>query len=169
MNDLTGLPDDARLWCFAADRTLSPSEARVLVERMGRFLAGWTAHSRELRVGFELLENRFLFVAVDERQAAASGCSIDALVGHLRELETEMEIGLIDGAAVWYRHPSGDIRTVGRAEFRRLSDEGVVGTDTSVFDLTLSALGQLRDDRFEVAARDSWHARLLGNGARSIP
>ena len=170
LNDLTPLPDDARLWCFAADRSLSPDEAAVLTESMASFLAGWTAHARELLVGFELRERQLLLVAVDERQAAASGCSIDALTGHLREMESDIGVALIDGSAVWYRDPAGDIQTVSRPEFRRLGDEGSVGGETSVFALTLIALGQLRQGRLEVPARASWHGRLLtSSGARSAP
>jgi len=169
LNDLTGLPDHARLWCFAADRAMSPDEATVLGERLAVFLGGWTAHAEELLVGFDLLEDRFLLVAVDERQAAASGCSIDALTGHLRELERELDVGLIDGSAVWFRDASGDIRTVSRAEFKKLAAGGAVGPDTPVFDITLLTLDQLRDGRLEVPARDSWHGRLLApTGARSV-
>ncbi len=170
LDTLTGLPDDARLWCFATDRSLSSDEATVVAEGMASFLGGWRAHDQELRVGFELRESRFLLVAVDERQAAASGCSIDALTGHLRELETRIGVSLIDGAGVWYRDASGAIRTVSRPDFRRLGDEGSVGPETLVFDLTLIALGELRDSRFEVAARDSWHGRLLTSaGVKSPP
>jgi len=170
LNDFTGLPDDARLWCFAADRSLSPDEATVVAERMAGFLGGWRAHDQELLVGFEVHDRQFLLVAVDERQAAASGCSIDALSGHLRELERDVGVALIDGAAVWYRDPAGDIRTVSRPDFRRLGDEGSVGPETPVFDLTLIALGQFREGRFEVPARDSWHGRLLAStGAKSPP
>ncbi len=170
LNDFTGLPDQARLWCFAADRSLSVDEATVLVDRTEGFLAGWRAHDQDLLVGFELREGRVLLVAVDERQAAASGCSIDALLGHLRELESDLGVALIDGAAVWYRDPAGDILTVSRREFKRLAVDGVVGRDTPVFDLTLLTLGQLREGRLEVPARDSWHGRLLApTGARSVP
>ena len=170
LNDLAGLPDEARLWCFAADRSLSPADATVLDERMEAFLGGWRAHAQDLRVGFELRESRFLLVAVDERQAAASGCSIDALTGQLRELETDIGVGLIDGAAIWYRDPAGNIQMVSRPDFRRLGEEGSVGVETPVFDLTLIAIGQLRDGGFEVPARDSWHGRLLApTGARSAP
>lgn len=169
LNDLTGLPNHARLWCFAADRTMSSDEATVLGERLAVFLGDWTAHAEELLVGFELRDHRFLLVAVDERQAAASGCSIDALTGHLRELERELDVGLIDGSAIWFRDASGDIRTVSRADFKNLAAGGAVGPDTPVFDITLLTLEQLRDGRLEVPARDSWHGRLLApTGARSV-
>lgn len=168
LNELTTLPDEARLWCFAADRPLSAEEVDVLAARMAGFLGGWKAHAQELRVGFELRESRFLFVAVDERQAAASGCSIDALVGELREVQREIGADLIDVSAVWYRDPSGAIATVSRPDFRRLGSEGSVGLETPVFDLTLLTVGQLRDGRLEVPARNSWHASLLTpSGVRS--
>ena len=161
IDELTRLPDDARLWCFAADRELTRGEAKLLTDGLASFLAGWKAHAHELRVGFELREDRFLLVAVDESRAAASGCSIDSLVGRLRELEHDIRAGLIDGSAVWYRDLSGAVTTASRADFRRLAEQGAVGPDTPVFDLTLESVGQLRESRFEVPAAESWHARLF--------
>lgn len=164
---LEALPDDARLWVFGADRGLERAEARRLAERMRTFLEEWTAHRRELRAAFDLLEDRFLVVAADESRAPASGCSIDALMRHLRSLEEELDVRLLDGARVWYRAAGRGIAGVDREEFRRLARAGQVDGRTNVFDLTLRRLGELRAARLEVAAEESWHARLLRDRASS--
>lgn len=170
LNDLSGLPDEARLWCFGADRDLSEDETSILLGRIGTFLGSWKAHAQDLRVGFEWREGRFLLVAVDERQAAASGCSIDALVGQLREIESALGVSLIDGTAIWFRDASGSIRTASRADFRSMAADGIISSDTPVFDLTLLTLEQLRDGRLERPAGQTWHVRLLARtGARSVP
>lgn len=158
--DLDRLPDSARLWIFAAGRALDEDEAGRLREEMERFLEGWAAHGRDLAAGVDVRQGRFLLVAVDERAASASGCSIDALVRQVRTLQQSMGIELLDGSAVWYRD-GDELRRVERREFRRLAAEGQVDAETPVFDLTLERLGELRDGRLEVPASDSWHARLL--------
>ena len=158
---LETLPDDARVWCFGATETPPEDAAAKLRTAMAHFLEEWTAHRAELRAGFDWLHDRFLVVAVDEAEVGASGCSIDALVNEIRRLEEELHVGLLDASPVWYRDATGDIRSSGREEFRRLSLSGKVDEQTKVFDLTIADLEAVRTGAWEVEAGRSWHARLL--------
>ncbi len=168
LHKLAHLPDSARLWCFAADRTLEPSETAKLLDSVSGFLLDWTAHSRALRAGVDWWLHRVLLIAVDESETAASGCSIDALVGHLREIEARLGVSLVDSSSVWYRDERGAIRTASRAEFRALAAEGRLDEETMVIDLTLERLEQLRHGLLEVPAGRSWHRALLSRtGART--
>lgn len=155
------LPDDARLWCFGASRAPDASATEFLVDSMRTFVAEWTAHRRDLQAGFDWLHGRFLLIAVDESRAGASGCSIDALTGHLRRLGAELDLDLLDSMPVWYRAPAGDIRMVARAEFSDLAARGEVSADTPVFDLTLTRLGDARYGGLETAAGSAWQRSLL--------
>ena len=120
------LPDDARLWCFGASRTPEAAELQQLLDSMGQFVAEWTAHRRDLQASFSWVHERFLLVAVDESRAGASGCSIDALTGHLRDLGSELGLDLLDSMPVWFRDADGGIRAVSRSEFTRLGHAGEV-------------------------------------------
>lgn len=161
---MEGLPDGARLWAFGAGRPLEGRDAALLEERMPPFLTEWTAHRQELQAAWDLREDRFLLVAVDETRTAASGCSIDALMRHLRRLEEALETSLLDSAPVWYRRPDGEVVSCARTEFRRRAAGGEVGEDTPVFDLTLSTLEEVRAGLLERPARATWHADLLPRG-----
>ena len=155
------LPDDARLWCFGASRALDASATEILVGSMRAFVAEWTAHRRDLEAGFDWWHERFLLIAVDESRAGASGCSIDALTGHLRRLGAELDLDLLDSMPVWYRAPAGDIRMVSRTEFSDLAALGEVSANTPVFDLTLTRLGDARAGSLETAAGSAWQRSLL--------
>jgi hypothetical protein len=154
------LPDEARVWVFAADRPLEGAEADRLLETVDRFLHGWKAHGAPLTCAREWRYQRFLFVAVDERTAPPSGCSIDALVRSLKGLEAELGLALLDNDPVWFRH-GGELRRADRAAFRTLARTGEVGPDTVVFDNTLTRMGQLRGGGWERAAREAWHGRAF--------
>lgn len=154
------LPDDARVWVFGASRPLAAEEASLAAEATAGFLRGWAAHGEELHAAFDWTYDRFLIIALDERQAAASGCSIDALLGHVRELERQLGVDIVDSSPVWYRDGE-EIRRVSRKEFRRLAASGDVNGRTVVFDLTVQRLGELRAGRWEVPADSSWQGRLL--------
>jgi hypothetical protein len=155
------LPDHARLWTFAASRPLTHEESEGLLAATDEFLAAWTAHKVPLATAREFRFNQFLFVAVDERPAGASGCSIDALVRFMREAERQLDIRLTDNGLVWFRTEGGEIRCEPRAEFQRLVDGGTVGPETMVFDNTIETAGALRQARWELPAQLSWHGRVF--------
>lgn len=160
------LPSDARLWVFGAERALGPAERGDLLAAVDRFLDAWKAHGAPLTGARELLGDRFLFVAVDEASVPPSGCSIDAMVRVLGELEEKLGVGLVGHGAVFYRTPAGDVRRVERAEFGRLAKAGEVGPETPVFDTTLTRVAKLREGEFERPARAAWHGRAF---FRSLP
>jgi hypothetical protein len=158
------LPDSARLWTFGVSRPLSDDEEARLLDAVDGFLAGWKAHGHPLAAARDWRYGRFLLVAVDERVTPPSGCSIDALVRTLKELEAEMDVEIVGGAPVWYRQGAADgpVRRLSRPDFRKAAGEGEIGDETIVFDPTLTRLGQLRQGRWELPAAESWHSRLMG-------
>ena len=155
------LPDDARVWCFAAEREPGPRETARLLDSLQSFVDQWTAHRQDLSAGVTWLHQRFLLVGLDERTTGASGCSIDALMGRLGELERELGFRLTDASRVCYRDGNGRIQSVTRGDFRELAKSGSVGPETPVFDLTASSLDRVRSGGLERPASTSWHARLL--------
>ncbi len=154
------LPDHARLWTFAADGALSPVAREAILRAVDEFLAGWSAHGTPLTAGRELRYDQFLFVAVDERAAGASGCSIDAMVRQIRGLEGHLGVTMTDNAPVWYRQGS-TVHRIDRGGFRELAAGGEVTPDTVVFNNTIQTVGALRNGEWEVPARESWHGKTF--------
>ena len=154
------LPEDARVWIFAAERALAPGEKERLLAHVDRFIGQWAAHDTPLTAARELRYDRFLFVAVDQRMAGPSGCSIDALVRQMKGLEQALGVELVNHAPVVFR--AGDeIRRVRRDQFAALASAGEVGPRTTVFDNTLTRLGDVRAGRWETPAANTWHARAF--------
>ena len=154
------LPDEARLWVFASERPLSARERTPLLERVDAFLARWKAHGAPLAAGRAWLHDRFLAVAVDESVTPPSGCSIDALVHMLKELEAELGSRLVDNTPVYYRSSEG-VERVSRGRFRKLADAGDVTPDTLVFNNTITRLAEFRGGKWEGPARHSWQGRAF--------
>ena len=155
------LPSDARLWIFAAERTLSPEERDRLLRAVDEFLADWKAHGQPLTVAREWRYDQFLLVAVDEASAGASGCSIDAMVNTLARLERALSVQLLDHGPVLFRR-GGDIARLPRPAFAELARGGGVSADTVVFNNTLTRVAELREGKWETPARASCHARAFG-------
>jgi hypothetical protein len=154
------LPDIARLWIFNTDRDPSPEQIMMIHAGMERFLQQWTAHSADVTAGYELRYDRFILVGVDEAVTAPSGCSIDTLVNFLKELQKLVGLQIVDAPDVCFRDELG-VKCVTRARFDELAQKSEVTAATTVFDNTLSRLGDLRSGNWERQARDAWHARAF--------
>jgi hypothetical protein len=154
------LPSDARLWIFAAERPLSAAESGRIFEETDAFIDGWMAHGVPLRAARDLRYDQFVLVGVDERAAGVSGCSIDALVRRMQQLESVLGLQLIDNGPVLYREGDAVVR-VSRDRFAELAAAGTVSPSTRVFDNTLTRVGDLLAGKWEVKAGDAWHARAF--------
>jgi len=154
------LPEDARVWIFSAERELTAVEQERVLADVDRFIDQWGAHSVPLVAGRELQYGQFLFVAVDQRTAGPSGCSIDALVRQMKELEHELDVELVNHAPVLFRRGT-HVERVSREDFSELIADGHVDLATTVFNNTLQVLGDVRAGRWEVPASESWHGQAF--------
>ena len=154
------LPDDARTWVFGTDRALAAAEAKRLLDVVDAYLSRWAAHGTPLASARDWRDDHFLTIAVDERAAGASGCSIDALFHQLQELERALGIAIVGSGRVFHRDAAGAVRSSDRAAFGDLAARGTVSPETRVFDPTVTTLGAWRSG-FELRAADSWHSQLL--------
>ena len=154
------LPDSARVWVFASDRPLAGSQSERLLAEVDHYLEQWAAHGQPLTAARDWASDRFLAIAVDQRDAHASGCSIDGLFRTLQRLEPELGASLVASGQVHFRDRAGAVHGVTRDEFSERAVRGEVTRETPVFDATVDTAGDWRD-RFERPAGESWHAGLL--------
>ena len=141
---LLDLPDEARVWLFAADRDLTGDAAVAVLGPVREYVQGWTSHGRPVDAAAEIIEGRVLAVAgvisADELNAGVSGCGIDAMTRAVDAAAAAAGVRWMPGLDVAYR--SGDAwRVVSRQEFRWLARDGVVTPRTRVLDLTPATLG----------------------------
>lgn len=154
------LSAQSRVWVFGTDRPLDDSQSSELLALVDAFLADWAAHGRPLTCARDWRDGRFLTVGVDESATQASGCSIDGLYRQLAAFEKRHDVSLLSRDPVFYRDPSGEVRSVSRDEFAQLSTIGTIGPDTTVFDTSVNTSGEWQQ-RFELPAAGSWHRALL--------
>ena len=94
--DFNTLPDDSRIWIYQANRTLTEDEVSEIETKLSKFIQEWTAHGASLNAGFEIKYKRFIVIALDQERNAATGCSIDASVHFIMQLEKDYDIDLMD-------------------------------------------------------------------------
>ncbi|MFD2588212.1 ABC transporter ATPase [Croceitalea marina] len=157
--DFKDLPDHSRIWIYQCNRSFSEKELAEVTSGLSAFLTQWTAHGSDLKAGFEIKYKRFIIIGLDQSEASASGCSIDASVHYIQALEKKYEVDLLDKMNVSYKQ--GDyVAYKTLIDFKKMAKQRAVSKNTVVFN-NLVATKQEYLDNWEVPASESWHARFM--------
>ena len=157
--DFEKLPDESRIWIYQANRKLSDEEVATIEARSEEFLSQWTAHGANLEAGFEIRYNRFLVIGLNQANASASGCSIDASVRFIQSLEKEFDVDLLDKMNVTF-YNGEFIAHKSLADFKKMAKARSVSPNTVVFNNLVNTKTEYKE-HWEVPAKDSWHSRFL--------
>lgn len=157
--EFKNLPDNSRVWVYQANRKLSEEEVETLKPRTAAFLEQWTAHGQDLEAGFEVRYNRFIVLGLNQENASASGCSIDASVKFIQSLEKEFEIDLLDKMNVTF-YNGQFIAHKSLSDFRKMAKARSVSANTVVFNNLVNTKSEYLEN-WEVPAKESWHNRFL--------
>jgi hypothetical protein len=159
MNTIKNMPTDARVWVFQSNRSLSDAEVKHIENSGLSFITNWSAHGASLKASFDVLYNRFVVIAVDEKQAMASGCSIDKSVHFVKDLETQLNLNFFDRMQVAYR-TTNEIVACSLSEFEKLASQNSVNATTIVFNNMVNTKASF-DTEWEVPLKQSWQSRVL--------
>ena len=154
------LPPEARVWIYQASRPLSGTEIVGMMPGLARFAEEWTSHGRTLLASGEFLHQQFLVIGLDEGVAGASGCSIDASVRFVAQLEQHLGVELLEKSRMAFLQ-AGTVQLLKRGELKEAVVAGTVGPDTFYFDNTLGTKGEL-DTHWPRPASETWLARYFG-------
>lgn len=159
LTEFKDLPDDSRVWVYQANRKLSDQEVAEIIEKTNEFLTKWTAHGAALEAAVELKYNRFIVIGLNQTNASASGCSIDASVHFIQSLQEKFGIDLLDKMNVTFY--SGDyIAYKPLEDFKQMAKDKSVSKNTIVFNNLVNTKAEYLEN-WEVPAKDSWHSRFL--------
>lgn len=153
------LPDTARVWIYAAARPFTARELQHIHASAPLFLEGWAAHGAPLQASYQILEEQFLVLAINEAQQAASGCSIDSSMGYIRSLEQELSLSLSDRSAVYFWQQD-KVQAYPLTTLKEKIAQGVL-TPQSLLINTLAASKADLEQKWLLPAGDSWLKRYF--------
>ncbi|WMW78794.1 ABC transporter ATPase [Flavobacterium sp. 20NA77.7] len=153
------LPEDAKIWIYQSNRKLTDDEVESITSKCQDFIENWAAHGTSLAASFVIKYNRFIIFAVNQEVQQATGCSIDASVHFIQQLEQQFVIELLDKMNVTYR--SGEhIAHKSLLDFKKMAKEKAVSEHTIVFNNLVNTKGEW-EEFWEVPASESWHSRFF--------
>lgn len=153
------LPDTTRVWIYQSNRPFTDVELPMIRQYLQQFATQWVSHNRALRAFAEVFHNQFIVLMVDESQADASGCSIDASVHFLQQLQAKFGVDLFDRMTFAYQE-GDEVKTAHRSEFKQLYQAGKISDETLVFDNLVNTKAAF-DEQWVKPLGKSWHKRMV--------
>ena len=157
MNIATSL--DTKLWIYQISRKVDEQESSDILEKTNAFLGSWKAHGKPLSAKAHILHDLFLIIELDSTAANASGCSIDAMVKFLKELEADKDFTFFDRERVSFLQ-NDKVIDCSVAELQEIYESGNIDNDTIFFN-TLIDKGSDWDEKWKSPLKDSWQKRLI--------
>ena len=153
------LPENSRIWIYQSNRKLSDSEILSIETKIITFLNSWTAHGKNLEAGYEIKYNRFIVFGLNQENASASGCSIDASVNFIQKIEKDFGLDLMDKMNVTY-YNGKFIAHKSLIDFKKMAKAKSISKNTIVFNNLVNTKVDYLEN-WKVPAKDSWHGRFL--------
>lgn len=153
------LPETSKVWIYQANRSFSESELEEIASKLDTFIENWTAHGSDLQAGYEVKYKRFIVLALNQNLNDASGCSIDASVHFIQQLEQAYNVDLMDKMNVSYKQGEF-VAYKSLIDFRKMAKQKAVSKNTIVFNNLVTNKAEYLEN-WEVPAKDSWHSRFV--------
>lgn len=157
--DFNTLPEESRVWIYQSNRSFSDEEIEQIKFKLDAFIENWTAHGSDLQGGYTIKYKRFIIIGLNQKLNAATGCSIDASVHFIQQLENEYNIDLMDKMNVSYKQGEF-IAYKTLTDFKQMAKDKAVSKNTIVFNNLVNTIMEFNEN-WEVPASDSWHNRFL--------
>ncbi len=159
--EFDSLPAQARVWIYQASRDFTESEVVEISTVLKSFVSQWQAHGADLQASFQIKYNRFIIIGANQDFHAPSGCSIDASVAVIRQIEQHLGISLFERTQIAFKASNGKIQTVPMNQLKEKIAVGEINLDSITFNNLVENVGLLKT-KWEVPAKETWLKRYFG-------
>ena len=157
--DFNILPEESRVWIYQANRSFTEQEIEEIQSKLDVFIENWTAHGSDLQSGYLVKYKRFIVIGLNQNLHNASGCSIDASVHFIQQLEKDFNVDLMDKMNVSYKQ-GAYIAYKPLVDFKKMAKDKAVSKNTIVFNNLVTNIAEFKEN-WEVPASESWHSRFI--------
>ena len=153
------LPDHSRVWIYQSSRNFTEDEVSSIQQQSEQFVKDWNAHGASLLASIEVFHQRFIVIFLDEKQAMATGCSIDKLVHLIKSVEEQVDVDMMDRLNVaWLT--DGEISSSHVNDIPTLIGNELLTKDTKIFNNIIANKSQFMTD-WEKPLVDTWVGQRL--------
>ena len=99
--EFSKISDESKVWIYSSEKKLNMNQIEYIENKISNHLVNWQSHKKDIEAALQIVENRFLIIAVDETKVSASGCSIDSLYRLIQDIELQLSISLLNRLNVY--------------------------------------------------------------------
>jgi len=151
----------SKIWIYTLNPELNEEQLNGISTELTAFCKDWTAHNRELRSFYKIIENKILILGVDEHLNPASGCSIDKSVHFLEDIEYKYSIEVFNRMLFTYLNENKKLITLNKTQFEKAISENLINTDTLVVNNLALTLKDWNDNGI-IPLSKSWMMNFFG-------
>jgi hypothetical protein len=135
-------PNESRLWLYPSSREMTEAERTKIDVLCKSFVEQWAAHGNKLWAGAKTISPFFLAFVVNDALTPPSGCSIDASVRFVKQLEKEMQLDFFNRLKIVVEIDGNPVQQ----SYHDLETLAKDNSDLRIFDPLISSLGKLRSN-----------------------
>ena len=99
--EFSKISDESKVWIYSSEKKLNMNQIEYIENKISNHLVNWQSHKKDIEAAVNIVENRFVIIAVDETKVSASGCSIDSLYRLIQDIELQLSISLLNRLNVY--------------------------------------------------------------------
>ena len=153
------ISDESRIWIYQSNDDFTESDVDIIHKKSELFVNNWMAHNKELQASFNILNNRFFVIAVNEEFNPIGGCSIDYSLQLLKDISNTINKNLLDRLTVNYKMGSL-IKSTTLKDLKNNLKNGSFSPETVIFNMTVSTKKELLNN-FEIKLSSSWLSKFI--------
>ncbi len=128
------LTSDSRVWVYQSNRPFSENEKVQLTEAFKVFVDSWAAHGSKLVADATIIGDYFVVLAVDEKTAMASGCSIDSSVKFIKTIGQQYNIDFFNRLKLVVQN-NVEVKMISFSDLGQYEDWKIYNTLVNTIDL----------------------------------
>lgn len=149
----------SKVWVYQSNRAFTEAEVSAIQNQLDDFTAQWKAHGHQLKAKAEIPYNFFIVFIVDQESASATGCSIDASVRVIKEIELKYGVDLFDRFNMAYKIDD-EVHVAAKEDFETLITIKKIDSQTIVFNNLVQTLAEYQE-KWELPIANSWHQSIF--------
>jgi hypothetical protein len=149
----------SKIWIYFSSAPITGDKKDFISSKLEHFCQEWTAHNKQLKSSFDIVDEHFIVLCVDESQNTATGCSIDKSVHVLKEISSFLDVNLFDRMLLPFHNGNG----VEYCHFQDISElykNKSINDETVFYDLSINFLSDLQTD-FKLPLKQHWLSKHL--------
>ncbi len=149
----------SKVWIYQSNRKLTPQETAEIQQKLDEFTSEWKAHGHQLKAKGEIFHDFFIVLTADQEASQSTGCSIDASVRLMKELEIKYNLDLFNRFNMAYKLDD-EVHVVPKEDFETLITIKKINSDTIIYNNLVQTLAEF-EQKWEVPMKDSWHQNIF--------